>query len=182
MVRWVVTLPWRLLHLAISLQWILARGYPAMVLSVDHAWQKSKNHIKTSPPIKYLTIDPTKIWCMGKRCGTTRRITSRSPICDATNIHRSAVENVRRIDVFRTFCDATRPKIIATQFGDREVNLRLILHISRIHHFLVRRIFKFLIAYEVPALRRRKKPANIQKCRRNYSTYDTKNDVYKKVA
>ena len=100
---------------------------------------------------------------MGKRCATTRRITSRSPICDATNIYRSAVEKVRKIDVFRTFCDATRRKIIATQFGDREVNLRLILHIFRTHHFLVRRIFKFLIAREVPALRRRKKTGKYRK-------------------
>ena len=88
------------------------------------SWQKSKNHIKTSPPIKYLTIYRSHQKVMlGKRCVTTRRITSQSPICDATNIHRRAVENVRKIDVFRAFCDATRREIIATQFAALEVNL-----------------------------------------------------------
>ena len=91
------------------------------------------------------------------------RITSRSPICSATKIHRSTEEKVRKIDVFRTFCDTTRRKIIATQFGDRKVNLRLILYIFRIHHFLVRRIFKFLIAHKVPALWRRKKTGKYPK-------------------
>ena len=84
---------------------------------------------KTSPPIKYLTIDLTKKWCMVKRCGTTHRITSWSPICNATNIHRSAVENMRKIDVSRPFCDATRRIFIALQFGQREVNLGIVMHL-----------------------------------------------------
>ena len=66
---------------------------------------------------------------MVKRCGTTRRITSWPPICSATKIHRSAEEKVRKIDVSRSFCDATRRIFIALQFGQQEVNLGIIMHL-----------------------------------------------------
>lgn len=83
---------------------------------------------------------------MGKRCITVGKIIPRSAISDTTNIHRSTVENVRKNDVFHAFCDATRPTFIALQIEEREVNLRIVLHLFCIHYFLVRRIFKFLYA------------------------------------
>ena len=93
---------------------------------------------------------------MGKRCVTMRRIASSSPICDATNIHRSAVENVPKITVLRALWDAMRPESIISQIRDREVNLCTALHLLCINYFLVRWTPKFLIADEIVVLRVRK--------------------------
>ena len=63
-VRWMVTLPWRLLHLIGD--WQGVTRCLALTTVRAAAVGKNQNHIKTSPPIKYLTIDPIKKWCMGK--------------------------------------------------------------------------------------------------------------------
>ena len=65
------------------------------------------------------------------------RFTSRSPIFNATNIARIAAENVRKNDVFRTFSIATQSAVVASGVGGRERDLRMVLHIFRMHHFIL---------------------------------------------
>ena len=124
---------------------------------VDHgsAVSLGKNQItpSNSAGIKYLTIDPTKKWCVGKRCVSMCKISSHSPIFDTTNIHRSAVEIVLKID---DFCDATPPVFIGLQIRVRKVNLPTVVHVFCIHHFLLRKIFKYLIAHGIVAFHGRK--------------------------
>ena len=64
-------------------------------------------------------------------------------------IHWSAVENRPKTSFFRTFFVAPRSIFTVSQIGDREVNLHVIVHPFRIHHFMVRSIAKYLIAPKV---------------------------------
>ena len=117
-------------------------------------WHFSKNPIKTSWAIKYLTIGLTQKWCIWKRCSPTRRITSRSPIYGATKIERIAAETVWKKHVFRTFCDAMRRAFGRAQIGDWEQKVHMDLHLFCIYHFSVRPVFKFLIVPEILACHR----------------------------
>ena len=67
-----------------------------------------------------------------------RKITSRSPICDAINTRCVASENVQKIAVFRTFWLATKRVLIASQNGECEVIFRIEIELLCIHHFRVR--------------------------------------------
>ena len=53
----------------------------------------------------------------------------------------------------RMICNATRRAFVAAENGERELKLRLGLHVFYIYHFLVRPKFKFLIAPEIVAFR-----------------------------
>ena len=66
-----------------------------------------------------------------------RKITSRSPFCDAINTRCVASENVRKIAVLRTFWLATQQVLIASQNGEREVIFRIEIELFCIHHLRV---------------------------------------------
>ena len=67
-----------------------------------------------------------------------RKITSRSPICDAINTRCVVSENVRKIAVLRMFWLATQRVLIASQIGEREVIFLIEIELFGIHHFRVR--------------------------------------------
>ena len=104
---------------------------------VDHgsavSLGKNQNAPSNFAEIKFLTIDPTKKWCVGKRCVSIRRITSRSPIFDTRNIHRSAVGIVLKNDDFR---DATPPVFTAAVdiFG-------ITWYVGKVFKFLIATVF-----------------------------------------
>ena len=66
-----------------------------------------------------------------------RKITSRSPFCDAINTRCVASENVRKIAVLRTFWLATQRVLIVSQNGEPEVIFRIEIQLFCIHHFRV---------------------------------------------
>ena len=74
-----------------------------------------------------------------------RRISSHFPICDTSDIRCVAYENVQIIAVVRPFFTATRRVTAASKIRDREVNLRIKLHISYIDQLVVPAIFNYLI-------------------------------------
>ena len=98
--------------------------------------------------IKSLTIDQTK-WCMQKRYKTIRWYTSRSPIFDTTKIHQSAMKKERRIGDFCISSIALRWKFIISQIWEREVNQRMILHLFRIHHFVIWLVVEFSMRNDI---------------------------------
>ena len=67
-----------------------------------------------------------------------RKITTRSPFCDAMNTRCVASQNVRKTAIFRTFSLATQRVLIASQKGEREVIFRIEIELFCIHHFRVR--------------------------------------------
>ena len=67
-----------------------------------------------------------------------RKITSRSPICDAINTRFVASQNVRKTAIFWTFSLAMQRVLIASQNGEREVIFRTEIELLCIHHFRVR--------------------------------------------
>ena len=67
-----------------------------------------------------------------------RKITSRSPFCDAINTRCVASENVRKIAVLCKFWLATQRVLIASQIGEREVIFCIEIELFCIHHFRVR--------------------------------------------
>ena len=67
-----------------------------------------------------------------------RKITSRSPFCDAIKIRCVASKNVRKTAIFRTFSLATQRVLIVSQNGEREVSFRIEIELFCIHHFRVR--------------------------------------------
>ena len=71
-----------------------------------------------------------------------RRISSLLPICD---IRCVAYENVKIIAVVRPMFIATRKVTVTPKIRDREVNLRIKLHISYIDRLVVPAIFNYLI-------------------------------------
>ena len=64
-----------------------------------------------------------------------RSFTSCSLIFNPTIINRVAAENVPKNAVLHTFSIATQSVFVASKIGEREENLRMILHKFRIHHF-----------------------------------------------
>ena len=66
-----------------------------------------------------------------------RKITFRSPICDAINTRCVTGENLRKIAVLRTFWLATQRVLIASQIRDREGIFRIEIELFYIHHFRV---------------------------------------------
>jgi len=50
-------------------------------------------NITTLPPIKYLSSDHIMMWSIRRLCSSSRSVTSRSQICDPTNICWVAIEN-----------------------------------------------------------------------------------------
>ena len=66
-----------------------------------------------------------------------RSFASRSPIFNPTIINRVAAHNVPKKAVFHTFLIATQPAFVASKIGEREENLRMILHKFRIYHFVL---------------------------------------------
>ena len=126
-------------------------GLPCLVLTTVRttavsavSWQRLTHPIQTLWAIMYLTIDPIKTWCVRKRCVGMCRMASLSPIFGKINIHRSAVENVLKNDDLHTFCDATPPVFIGSQIGEQKVNPHIVMHVFCIHHFLSRKIPKYL--------------------------------------
>ena len=67
-----------------------------------------------------------------------RKITSRSPICDAINTRCVASDNEQKIAVLSTFWLATKRVLIASRIGEREVIFRVKIELFCIHHFRVR--------------------------------------------
>ena len=67
-----------------------------------------------------------------------RKISSRSPICDAINTRSVASENVQKIAVLRTFWLATKRVLIASKIGEREVIFHIEIELFCIYHFGVR--------------------------------------------
>ena len=67
-----------------------------------------------------------------------RKITSRSPFCDAINTCCVASQNVGKTAIFHTFSLATLRVLIASENGDREVIFRIEIELFCIHHFRVR--------------------------------------------
>ena len=78
-------------------------------------------------------------------CNFVRRISSRSPIWDTSDICCVANESVQKCAFFRRSLTTTRRVTVASQIGDREANLRIELHISYTDQFVVPPIFKYLI-------------------------------------
>ena len=74
-----------------------------------------------------------------------RRISSHLPICDMSDIHCITYENVKIIAVVRPMFTATRRVSVTSKIRDREVNLRIKLHISYIDQLVVPAIFNYLI-------------------------------------
>ena len=54
-----------------------------------------------------------------------RKITSRSPFCDAINTLCVVSQNVRKTAIFRTFSLVTQRVLIASQNGERHVIFRI---------------------------------------------------------
>ena len=74
-----------------------------------------------------------------------RRISSLLPICDMSDIRCVAYENVKIIAVVRPMFTVTRRVTVTSKIRDREVNLRIKLHISYIDQLVVPAIFNYLI-------------------------------------
>ena len=72
-------------------------------------------------------------------------ISSCSPICDISDIRCIVNENMQRIAFFCLCFTATRKVTIASKIRDREVNLRINLHISYIDQLMVPAILNYLI-------------------------------------
>jgi hypothetical protein len=66
-----------------------------------------------------------------------RRFTSHFQIFDTINIHRGAAKNTQNIEDFHLFSTALRWISIALQIGKQEVNLRIVLHLFCIYHFVL---------------------------------------------
>ena len=69
-----------------------------------------------------------------------RSFTSRSPIFNLIVINRVAPQNVPKNAIFYTFQIWTHSAFVVSKIGEREKNLRMILHKFRIHHFVRRSI------------------------------------------
>ena len=74
-----------------------------------------------------------------------RRILSHLPICDSRDIRCVAYENVKIIAIVRVMFTATRRVTVTSKIRDREVNLRIKLHISKIDQLVAPTIFNYLI-------------------------------------
>jgi len=64
-------------------------------VSVSNRFPHTTRHfnITTLPPIKYLSSDRIMIWWVHRLCSSRRSFTSRSQICDPTNIGWVGIEN-----------------------------------------------------------------------------------------
>ena len=101
-----------------------------------------------------------------------RRIPSHLPICDMSDIRCVAYENVQIIAVVRPMFTATRRVSVISKIRDREVNLRINLHISYIDQLVMPAIFNYLIGAknvdsgssrrEKPKPKRSKQPKQIE--------------------
>jgi len=60
-------------------------------------------NITTLPPIKYLSSDRIMMWSVCRLCSSSRSCSSRSPICDPTNIRWVAIENLLISHIFALF-------------------------------------------------------------------------------
>ena len=80
-------------------------------------------------------------------------MSSHIPICGTRDIRCVAYENVKIIAVVRPMFTATPRVTVTSKIKDREVNLRIKLHISYIDQPVVLAIFNYLIgAKNVEAL------------------------------
>jgi hypothetical protein len=66
-----------------------------------------------------------------------RRFASRFHIRNTIDIHRSVAKNGQNIDDFHLFSIALRWIFIASRIWKREVNLRIVLHLFCIYHFVL---------------------------------------------
>ena len=66
-----------------------------------------------------------------------RSFTSCAPIFNPTSINRVAAQNVPKNAVFHKFSIAMQSAFVASEIGEQEENLRLILHKFRVHHFVL---------------------------------------------
>ena len=78
-----------------------------------------------------------------------RRISSNFPICDTSDVRCVVNENMQIIAVFRRSFPAVRPVTVASKIIDREVNLRIQLHISREVELVVPTVFRHLIGAKI---------------------------------
>ena len=102
-------------------------------------------NIKTLPPIKYLSSDRIMTWSVRRFYISSRSFTSRSQICDLTNILWVAIENPRISLEICTVFWATRWISVGSQIGKQEVKERPELHNLRTDHVPIRWELKYLI-------------------------------------
>lgn len=78
-------------------------------------------------------------------CNHLRRISSFSTLCDISDIRCVVNENMQVIAVFHPFFTATRRVTVASKMRDREVYIRIKLHISYKDKSVLRAIFIYFI-------------------------------------
>ena len=103
-------------------------------------------NITSFSPIKYLSSDCIVTWSVRRLCSSSHSFTSRSQICDSTNIRWIAVENPLIWLNFCPFFTATQRISVRLQFWKREVKERLELHNLHTDHVTIRSELQYLIA------------------------------------
>jgi len=99
----------------------------------------------TLPPIKYLSSDRIMTWSVRRLCSSSRSFTSRSQICDLTNIRWVAIENPLISLTICPFLTATQRISVGSQIGKWEVKERPELHNLHTDHVTIQWELKYLI-------------------------------------
>jgi len=102
-------------------------------------------NITTLPPIKYLSSDRIMTWSVHGLCSSSCSFTSRSQICDPTDIRWVAVEiPLMSLEICSVFT-ASRRISVGSQLGNREGKEQPELHNLRTDHVTIRWELKDII-------------------------------------
>jgi len=102
-------------------------------------------NITTFPPIKYLGSDCIMTWSVRRLCRSSRSFTSRSQICDPTNIRWVAIKNLLISHEIWAFFTPTQRISVGSQIGKRQVKERPEMHNLRTDHVTIQWELKYLI-------------------------------------
>jgi len=100
-------------------------------------------NITTLPPIEYLSSDRIMTWSLRRLCSSSLICTTRSHICDRTNIRWVAIENLLMSLKICTFFTGTQRISVRLQIGEREVKQRPELHTLCTDHVAIRWALKY---------------------------------------
>jgi len=104
-------------------------------------------HFKSTilAPIKYLSSDRIVTWSVCRLCSFSPSFTSRSHICDRTNIRSVAIENPHFSAEISPSSTAIQRILVQSQIWQREVIEGVKLHNLRTDHVTIRSELRYLI-------------------------------------
>jgi len=100
-------------------------------------------------PIKYLSSDRIMTWSVCRLSSFGRSFTSRSQICDQTNICWVVIENLPIWCKISRYFTGTQRILVRSQIWEREVKEQLILHNLHTDHVMIQSGLKYLIGAKV---------------------------------